>query len=109
MIDSNRLKAWIESHADVCLDLIRMYLGVGLLVKGLYFMTQTQDLINMTDQLGSLFAPTAIAHYVIAAHVVGGFFLLIGLLTRVAALVQIPALLGAVFYVHMPETMHFGP
>jgi putative oxidoreductase len=51
------------------------------------------------------FAPAAIAHYIVPAHLVGGLLLVLGLLTRLAALVQIPILLGAVFYLHLPQLM----
>jgi uncharacterized membrane protein YphA (DoxX/SURF4 family) len=38
--------------------------------------------------------------YVTAAHLVGGALLAVGLYTRLAALVQLPVLFGAVFLVH---------
>jgi putative oxidoreductase len=45
---------------------------------------------------------TTAAHYVIPAHFVGGVLLAIGLLTRFAAIAQIPPLLGAIFYALLP-------
>jgi putative oxidoreductase len=42
-------------------------------------------------------------HYVILAHFVGGLLLTLGFLTRIAALVQVPILAGAVFFVHRQE------
>src|SRR5688572_20796337 len=44
-----------------------------------------------------------IGHYVAAAHIVGGILLAIGLRTRLAAALQVPVLLGAVFFVHRAE------
>jgi len=86
------------------IDLIRIYLGVALFFKGVYFMENRDYLLKMMEDAGGLwFAPAAIAHYIVPAHLVGGFMLALGLLTRVAALAQIPILLGAVFYVHMPK------
>jgi putative oxidoreductase len=38
-----------------------------------------------------------------AAHLAGGALLALGLITRTAAIVQIPALIGAVFFVHLRE------
>src|SRR5690606_9585985 len=43
-------------------------------------------------------------HYVALAHIGGGLLLAVGLATRLAALVQIPVLLGAVF-VHLPGSL----
>ena len=42
-------------------------------------------------------------------HLPGGLLLAIGLLTRVAALAQIPILLGAIFYVHLSNRMRVEP
>ncbi len=41
--------------------------------------------------------------YITVVHCVGGFLLTIGLFTRLAALIQIPILLGAVFFVHLSK------
>ena len=106
----NHYKQWMQSHADVGIDLVRMYLGVGLLVKGVHFMSNPDyltQLLGTSDN--TLFVQAAVAHYVIPAHLVGGFLLAIGLLTRLAALSQIPILLGAIFYVHLPKTMLIQP
>jgi uncharacterized membrane protein YphA (DoxX/SURF4 family) len=106
----NRFRASLESHADVCLDFIRIYLGIGLFLKGLYFATHTGELMHMMENAGNLwFEPAIIGHYIIVAHLVGGLLLTIGLLTRLAAIVQVPILLGAVFFVSMPGVMDFGP
>jgi len=94
---------WIDSKRQYCFDLLRMYLGVGLMVKGVHFIMNPEFLhdILKTEQLQ--FLPTAIAHYVALAHLCGGFLLVIGLLSRLAALIQIPVLMGAVFFVHANE------
>jgi putative oxidoreductase len=103
-------RAWIKGHADTIIDLMRIYLGIGLFWKGLYFMMHRDELTQLMDQLGNLwFVPMAIAHYVVPVHLVGGALLALGLLTRVAALSQIPILLGAVFYVYLPRAMYFEP
>jgi uncharacterized membrane protein YphA (DoxX/SURF4 family) len=105
MISLNQCKAWMHSHADVLMDLIRLYLGVALFFKGLYFMAHRDYLLQLMNDSGPLwFAPAAIAHYIVPAHLVGGLMLALGLLTRVAALVQIPILIGAL-YVHVPRLL----
>lgn len=43
-----------------------------------------------------------VIHFVTLAHLYGGFMLIAGLMTRLAALVQIPVLIGAV-YLHFSE------
>ena len=41
-------------------------------------------------------------------HLLGGFLILIGLFTRWAVLVQIPILLGAVFFINAPKGAFAG-
>ena len=94
-------KAWMDSHKDIVVDLIRIYLGVALFAKGLYFMMHKEALSKLLEGADTMaFVQGAVAHYVIPAHLVGGLLLALGLLTRLAALSQIPILLGAVFYVY---------
>ena len=104
MKDLEHTNHWIKVHGDLFLDLIRIYLGIGLFWKGVYFASHTTELQQLMEQSGTLwFASQAIGHTVIFAHLVGGFFLAIGLITRLAALVQVPVLAMAVFYVHLPK------
>jgi len=49
---------------------------------------------------GSLGLPPALAYVTIAIEVVGGVALILGFLSRIAALALIPILLGAIFTVH---------
>jgi len=98
--DSN--KAWWRDPS-VGLDLIRIYLGVGLLVRGALFISRPDILVEFLKHTNSWFIPLAAAQYVVAAHLCGGILLALGLGTRVAAAVQIPPLLGAVLFVHIGE------
>ena len=100
----NQIKSWLHTHPDVMMDLVRIYLGVALFFKGIFFMANRDHLLQIMEQAGSWsIAPAFIAHYIVPVHLVGGLLLAIGLLTRVAALAQIPILIGAVFYVHLPQ------
>jgi uncharacterized membrane protein YphA (DoxX/SURF4 family) len=92
-----RARHWIDARRDLALEAVRMYLGVALIAKGLAFATDRAQLASV-DQLG--WAAGFAAHYVVPAHIVGGLFLLIGFLTRAAAIVNVPILLGAVLFVH---------
>jgi uncharacterized membrane protein YphA (DoxX/SURF4 family) len=94
----------MHSHPDVMMDLVRIYLGVALFFKGVYFMANRDALMKLMEDSGNwLFAPATLAHYILPAHLLGGILLAVGLLTRWAALAQIPILVGAVFYVHLPK------
>ena len=108
MKNINECRRWIESHMDIVIDLVRMYLGIGLFVKGIYFLMHQEELTKLlkgTDNMA--FGLGAVAHYVIPIHLVGGLLLAVGLLTRLAALVQMPILIGAIIYVWLPEMPFF--
>jgi uncharacterized membrane protein YphA (DoxX/SURF4 family) len=106
----NHWNEFIHPRADIIIDLVRIYLGIGLMVKGVHFMWHREELIQLMEEANNLwFAHAGVAHYVVGAHLVGGLFLALGLFTRLAAAVQIPALLGAVFYVALPRLMYWEP
>ena len=94
---------WIQDHQTVALDVIRVYLGIGLFARGVLFISAPDGIGALVD-LGNVSAASAgIAAYVIVAHLVGGLLLAAGLLTRIAAALQIPILMGAVTLVHWQD------
>jgi len=95
-------KAW-WLDPSVGLDVIRIYLGVGLMVRGAMFISHPEVLLDFLKRTHSWFVPLALSQYVVAAHLCGGILLALGLGTRLAAAVQIPPLLGAVVFVHIGE------
>ncbi len=97
-----RARAWLGDNGDLGLELVRIWVGVGLFIKGAYFVASMERLTWMVDEgLGIMpFADVFIAHYIAVAHLGFGLMLAAGLLTRVAALAQVPILLGAVLFVH---------
>jgi uncharacterized membrane protein YphA (DoxX/SURF4 family) len=98
-----RVVDWIARHREVGLDIVRIYLGIGLFVRGILFIAESQGVEALVDLSTFSMASAALAHYVSFAHLVGGLMLAAGLLTRLAALIQIPVLVGAVFLVHLQE------
>lgn len=95
-------KAWWQDPS-VGLDLIRIYLGLGLMVRGALFISQPEVLMDFLKRTHMWFIPLAVSQYVVAAHLCGGILLALGLGTRLAAAVQIPPLIGAVLFVHIGE------
>lgn len=84
-------------------DLMRAYLGVALFVRGILFISHPGRMLEYVSDADSWFLPYAITHYVTMAHLGGGVLLALGLATRLGALVQIPVLCGAVFFVHSTD------
>ncbi|HEV8246188.1 MAG TPA: DoxX family protein [Polyangiaceae bacterium] len=109
-----RAAAWSRAAQDlnqsreIGFDLLRIYLGIGLCVRGALFIAHPDALLAMIARSGGWFWPATIAHYVIAAHLVGGLMLALGLYTRLAAVVQVPILAGAVFITHWSEGLLRG-
>lgn len=94
----------LDAHRAYAYPLIRFYLGMALFVRGWLFIADTEAAVRLvTDQGGDWIGPIAIIHYVALAHLVGGLMLAVGLFTRVASLIQLPILIGAVIFVHAPE------
>ena len=90
----------LEAHRDLVLDALRVYLGTGLFFRGLALLTTEGGLQQLIGTAEPGLGLAGLSVYVTAAHLVGGALLAVGLYTRLAALVQLPVLLGAVFLVH---------
>ncbi|MGI9457242.1 MAG: DoxX family protein, partial [Aeoliella sp.] len=77
------------------MDALRIYLGIALFIKGIYFIMDMDALeATLSDGLGE--AQTMIAWSVVFAHIIGGACLLLGFVTRVAAAANAIIMLGAV-------------
>jgi len=79
-------------------DLLRIFLGGALAIKGIYFIMNMQEIEKFAGQIGHF--QTAICWYVIFAHIVGGLLLAIGFATRAVSALNVTVLLGAVLFVH---------
>lgn len=96
-----KLSEWIESHRDVAFDLLRMYLGAGLLARGIIFLVRPEAYTQLVAGADESWLASEVLMYLVAAvHIVGGSMLVAGFLTRLASLIQIPILAGAVFLIH---------
>ena len=94
----------LDAHKERAFDLLRIYLGLGLFVRGVLFIADSSAYAELISGSATpTFESAALMHYVALAHLGGGLLMALGLLTRLAALIQIPILAGAVFFVHLPE------
>ncbi len=77
------------------MDALRIYLGIALLIKGVYYIMNMSELeASLSDGLG--LGQQMIAWSVVFAHVIGGASLALGFVTRAAAGVNAVVMLGAV-------------
>lgn len=87
------------NRREIAYALIRIYLGLALFVRGWMILADPSAIIRLTNaqELYMWYS------YVIAGHLIGGAFLTFGWFTRIAALIQLPILGGAVFLVHLKQ------
>jgi putative oxidoreductase len=86
---------WSEHNRDVGLLLLRIVLGAVLMLKGYRFLFHTNDVTNIINSYHPSSLATIFAWVIIFANLLGGLFILIGILTRIVCLIQIPILVGA--------------
>lgn len=91
----------LESQRDLVLDALRVYLGTGLFFRGLALLVTDTGLQQLAGSSG--LGLSGLTVYVTTAHIVGGALLVVGLYTRLAALIQLPILAGAVVVVHWQD------
>ncbi|MBL7996515.1 DoxX family protein [bacterium] len=95
----DELKIWLEGHRDYAYSVMRIYLGIALFLRGLILLSDPSAITTLAgaQQVYMMYS------YIIAGHLIGGFLLTIGFMTRLAALLQIPILVGAVFFIHLQQ------
>lgn len=103
----HRLEHWGNSHHPKWLDILRMALGLFLCYKGVDFLQNMSALIsimNNTEGFTSL-SFILLGHFIVFAHILGGILIATGFYTRLACLVQIPILAGAIFFISSGSNM----
>ncbi len=95
---------WGDSHFPRWLSYVRVALGLFLVYKGMVFMFSINNVQAMPGGTSTLLYYLLLFHIVIFVHFIGGIFIAIGLFTRLADLVQIPIIVGALLLINDPET-----
>lgn len=101
------IEHWGDDYHSKVTDIIRIGLGLFIITKGVLVINSHDAVYNLLYNnntfafSGLLLA--AVIHYVVFAHIVGGIFLTIGLLTRFTAVIQIPIVIGAIFFVNVAK------
>ncbi len=90
------LNKWANAHSYYLIDLIRVAFGVFLFAKGVDFMSNLAQMAEVIKPFENMPGGMLIIHYIAPAHFVGGFLIVVGLLTRWAVIVQLPILIGAI-------------
>jgi putative oxidoreductase len=94
---------WVSENRDLVWELVRIYLGFALVIKGFAYMFHHRELAAAMEATAVPFASPAFAETVALTHIAGGLMMTFGIFTRIGALIQIPNLLGAIVFVHLKE------
>ena len=110
-IDAHRARRFIpfrpfvdplDRAGNYAFELLRMYLGVGLFIRGVLFITHSTSFMELIGASSSAWLTSVVLiHYVALSHLVGGIMIAVGFFTRTASLLQVPILIGAVFLIHL--------
>jgi putative oxidoreductase len=90
------LNKWANAHTYLPVDIVRMALGVFLFMKGMYFVSNIQYLVDLISPVDHMGGGMFLLHYIAPAHLIGGILIFFGLLTRWAIAAQLPILICAV-------------
>jgi len=106
-----RVEHWGDTHHPQWLDFVRIALGGFLCYKGIDFLYNMGDMLNLITNKMSFgsFSSMLMSNYISFAHILGGILLVLGVLTRFACLIQIPILLGAIFFVNLSPPDFYRP
>jgi len=103
-----RVEHWGDTHHPQWLDIVRILLGVFLCYKGVEFLYNMGSMLSLLSNqmaFGS-FSSMLMSNYIAFAHILGGILLILGALTRFACLLQIPIMLGAIFFINLNKEMY---
>lgn len=94
-----KLVAWQWANVSPPTDVVRIFLGLALFIRGVFLWNDPSSLSIFMDETSF----PGLLQYITFGHIIGGLMLALGLLTRLAAMIQIPILTGAVFVIHLRE------
>lgn len=102
-----KIERWGEHHHPRWLDILRIMLGVTLFAKGVSFVNDNTTVAELIRQTHFQLSIWSAVHYIVFAHLVGGLFIIFGLQTRLAVILQMPILIAAVFFVNITRGFSF--
>lgn len=95
-----QINKWSVKHHPKWLVVLRVALGLCLFIKGFEFIKNSVELTSLFAATSFFVKATWINTIIPWLNLLGGTMLIIGLFTRLWAIIQIPILLGAVFFVN---------
>lgn len=90
---------WLDTNNELAYAFIRIFLGIALFIRGWIMISDPNTIITLAGEDKTYWWFS----YITIAHLTGGLLMAVGLLTRLASLIQIPILIGAVFLIHLKQ------
>lgn len=103
----HRIEHWGDAHHPRWLDALRIALGIVIFAKGVSFIADTDSIASLLQNTNFQLSIWSAVHYIAFAHLIGGIFIALGLVTRLAIAFQLPILFGAVFFVNITNGFSF--
>jgi len=104
----HQINDWSIKHQPQWLVFIRVALGLCLLAKGISFIRNSTILQTIFTTSSIPKSLSWLAYFIPWAHLFGGFLIVIGLFTRIAVILQIPILIGAIIFVNTKSGVYSG-
>lgn len=103
-----KIQNWGDHHHPKWLDYIRIALGLTLVFNGISLAAHLNDFTVMMHNamLGTAVSISLIAHFIIVFHLVGGLLIALGSHTRAFCLLNIFAVIAAIFFVSMESHIY---
>ncbi len=98
-----QLNKWSSRHHPKWFVVLRVLLGLCLFVKGIQFIQNSTLLEQLISKSPYPQGMKWLKTFIPWAHLIGGTMLVAGLFTRLSALLQIPILIVAVFFINLPQ------
>lgn len=100
----NTFTTSMNSKTDMAYALVRIFLGIVLSIRGWLILSNPDSVIEMGVSRDCFIWVSLIG----ILHFAGGTLLFLGFLSRLGALVQLPILFSAVFFVHEHTQLMMG-
>lgn len=100
----NRITTSMDGMTDKAYALIRIFLGVALAIRGWMILSQPEIILELGVER-ELFVWVSLVGI---AHLAGGTLLAFGYFGRLAAFIQIPILVSAIFFVYGHTKLMMG-
>jgi putative oxidoreductase len=103
-----QVNVWSSKHQRNWFVVLRALLGLSLFLKGIQFIKNTEVLERLIAQSTASQNALWLNTFIPWLHLFGGIMIIAGLFTRLSVLIQVPVLIGAVFFTNFKQGFFSG-